>query len=220
MIKKTFLILAVIGLMIPFFASAQDSYGIGTAAESANLPKSVSGASSIPELIGTIVGVVLSFVGAIFFLLILYAGFLWMTAFGSSEKADKAKSIMEHAAIGLVIVLAAYAISRFVFNALKVGEGSSGGSSVSSAVCPIGSIDGVTACGVRQVCDCPGKLANDTCDQVGTCVERCAYANKVFSKNYACTDVSATGGECPGGRIKEIGWCASPSANVVCCHDP
>jgi len=41
-----------------------------------------------------------------------------MTAFGSSEKADKAKSILEHAAIGLVIVLAAYAISTFVFSSL------------------------------------------------------------------------------------------------------
>jgi hypothetical protein len=41
-----------------------------------------------------------------------------MTAFGVSDKVEKAKDILIHAAIGLVIVLAAYAISKFVFGAL------------------------------------------------------------------------------------------------------
>ena len=124
-LKKIFVILAMIGIMIPSFAFAQEdpTFGLKGATEGTKLinAEKVVSANAIPELIGSIVGAALSFLGAIFFLLILYAGFLWMTAFGSSEKADKAKSILEHAAVGLVIVLAAYAISRFVFSSLHGG---------------------------------------------------------------------------------------------------
>jgi len=181
--KKIFVVLATIGLMIPSLSLA-DSYGIEAAADTANLPKKISGASSIPELIGSIVGVVLSFVGAIFFLLILYAGFLWMTAFGSSEKADKAKSILEHAAIGLLIVLAAYAISRFVFSALDVGTTGGGSSQTVGTICGNNSVINnagacVTQCEYEQagVCQdqsiscakpyvsslCPGVASNRCC---------------------------------------------------------
>ncbi len=118
MFKKIFVILAMIGLMLPSFAFA--AFGLEGASQGTGLIKAGATVSkdAVPELIGNIIAVALSFVGAIFFLLILYAGFLWMTAFGSSEKVDKAKSILEHAAAGLLIVLAAYAISKFVFSAL------------------------------------------------------------------------------------------------------
>lgn len=118
MFKKVFVILAMVGLMLPVFAFA--AFGLEGASQGTGLIKAGTAVSkdAIPELIGNIIAVVLSFVGAIFFLLILYSGFLWMTAFGSSEKVDKAKSILEHAAAGLLIVLAAYAISKFVFSAL------------------------------------------------------------------------------------------------------
>lgn len=112
--KKTFLILAVLGLMIPVFVFA-DNFGIDSAAQDTDL---IQVTQTLPELIGSIIGIALSFVGVIFFLLILYAGFLWMTAFGNDEKVTTAKSIMEHAIIGLVIVLSAYAISKFVFGSL------------------------------------------------------------------------------------------------------
>lgn len=121
--KKTFVVLAMIGIMIPSsFAFA--AFGLEEAAEDTDLIQVKDTKTDIPDLIGSIVGVALSFVGAIFFLLILYAGFLWMTAFGATDKVDKAKNILEHAAVGLIIVLAAYAISRFVFSNLP--EGSSG----------------------------------------------------------------------------------------------
>lgn len=103
----------------------EDPYGIKGAAPDNLIGRSsnANAPSSIPELIGSIIGTALSFVGVIFFLLILYAGFLWMTAFGNEEKVTTSKSIMEHAAIGLIIVLSAYAISKFVFGSLPGGGG-------------------------------------------------------------------------------------------------
>jgi RsiW-degrading membrane proteinase PrsW (M82 family) len=54
----------------------------------------------------------------VFLILIIYGGILWMTAAGNEEKVKKAKELITEALIGLVIVLAAYAISYFVLNQL------------------------------------------------------------------------------------------------------
>jgi len=68
-----------------------------------------------PEVIaGTVLQQVLSFVGVLFLGLMLYAGFLWMTAGGNEEKVDEAKKIILAAVVGLIIIAAAYAITQFV----------------------------------------------------------------------------------------------------------
>jgi hypothetical protein len=63
---------------------------------------------------GNLIGIVLSFVGVIFLLLMIFAGLTWMTASGNQEKITKAKDLMINAVIGLVIVTAAYAITAFI----------------------------------------------------------------------------------------------------------
>jgi len=45
--------------------------------------------------------------------LMVYAGFLWMTAGGVEENVTKAKSLLMQAVIGLAIVLSAYSITIF-----------------------------------------------------------------------------------------------------------
>ncbi len=64
--------------------------------------------------IAMIIQVVLSFLGVIFFIIMIYAGFLWMTAGGNEEQLTKAKNLLKNGTIGLLIVLAAYAITYFV----------------------------------------------------------------------------------------------------------
>jgi len=68
----------------------------------------------LPEIIGQIVGPVLAFIGILFFILIIYGGFLWMTARGNEEQVKKATSIIIQAVIGLIIVSAAYLITKFI----------------------------------------------------------------------------------------------------------
>lgn len=63
---------------------------------------------------GQIVGLVLSFVGVIFLVLMIYAGILWMTAAGNEQQVAKAKSLMINATIGIIVVFAAYAITSFI----------------------------------------------------------------------------------------------------------
>ena len=64
--------------------------------------------------LGSIIGTLLSFLGVIFMVLVIYAGVLWMTARGAEAQVDKAKDILVNAIIGLILVLAAYAITAFV----------------------------------------------------------------------------------------------------------
>ena len=52
--------------------------------------------------------------GIIAVCVILYGGFMWMTAAGNEDRVDKAKQMIIAGAIGLVIILAAYAIVNFV----------------------------------------------------------------------------------------------------------
>ena len=118
----------LLGLVLSFgsvhFVYAYD-YGIDATQQATKgaLPNTIVGVSAgsnvIPELVGRVVQIALSLFGIIFFLIILYAGFNWMTAQGNSEKIDQSKSSLQNAAIGLIVVLGAYAITSFVFSSLS-----------------------------------------------------------------------------------------------------
>jgi len=70
-----------------------------------------------------VINVILGFLGIIAVVLILYGGFLWMTAAGNDDKVGQAKQLMTAGVIGLVIILAAFGIARFVINALLGATG-------------------------------------------------------------------------------------------------
>jgi len=77
-----------------------------------------SSQTTVYSIIGTVIAALLSLLGVIFLGLTIYGGMMWMTAEGKEERIEKAKNIIVESLIGLVIVLAAYAISFFVINAL------------------------------------------------------------------------------------------------------
>lgn len=75
-----------------------------------------SGDSSVAlaTLIGSIVRIALVASGFIFFALIAYAGYIWMTAGGDDDDIKKATKIITRAGIGLIITILAGAITQFV----------------------------------------------------------------------------------------------------------
>ncbi|MDO8499846.1 MAG: pilin [bacterium] len=75
-------------------------------------------ASSLSEKVGKIIQVTLSLVGTIFLILMVYAGFLWMTAAGEEEKVTQATNIIKMAIIGLIVIVSAYSITYFVLGAI------------------------------------------------------------------------------------------------------
>jgi heme/copper-type cytochrome/quinol oxidase subunit 2 len=70
------------------------------------------------EMAGNIIGSVLALLGIIFTILVIYAGFLWMTAQGNEEQIGKAKKMITNAVVGIIITAMAYTISSFVIAAL------------------------------------------------------------------------------------------------------
>jgi hypothetical protein len=65
-------------------------------------------------IIINIVKIFLGLLGIIFMVLMIVAGYKWMTAGGNEEKVKEAKSQIKTAIIGLVIIFMAYSIARFV----------------------------------------------------------------------------------------------------------
>lgn len=78
----------------------------------------VAGATDLIKIIGRLINIFLGFLGIIFLVLLLYAGYLWMTAGGDPEKVKKAQQYIKNAVIGLIIIASAWAITAFILNAL------------------------------------------------------------------------------------------------------
>lgn len=61
-----------------------------------------------------IVNFALSFLGLIAVVIILYGGFKWMTAAGNEDQVSEAKKLLGAGVIGLLIILAAWALATFM----------------------------------------------------------------------------------------------------------
>jgi len=122
---KYFLAIFVFSLSLatvsPVLAEDSSLQGLNATANQVSAYKGQTGTdarTTILDRVGGIVGLILSFIGIIFLVLTVYAGFLWMTAQGNSSQVEKAKDLLINAIIGLVIVTAAYSITIFVGNQL------------------------------------------------------------------------------------------------------
>lgn len=74
---------------------------------------------TVPELMAFWVTLILSIVGVLFLILVIYGGITWMTAGGNEEKVTKARQRMTRAAIGLIITISAYVLTTFVLSKLQ-----------------------------------------------------------------------------------------------------
>lgn len=105
----------VILLSLPFFVFAQNAAmdnltNVGPKSGYSN----ATNEKSVAQISGTAIKAFLSLLGMIFVILMVLAGYHWMTAAGDEQKVEKAKSTIKQAIIGLVVVLGAYAITQYV----------------------------------------------------------------------------------------------------------
>lgn len=75
--------------------------------------------------VANVLKVFLGFVGITFVVLMLLAGYKWMTAGGNEQKVEEAKSTISRAAIGLVIVLMAWSVTQYVTACVLKATGAS-----------------------------------------------------------------------------------------------
>ncbi len=74
-----------------------------------------SGPTDPRIIVAVIIRASLAFLGIIFVVMIMYAGFLWMTAGGEEDKVSTAKKLISNGVIGLAIIMTAYSITYFIF---------------------------------------------------------------------------------------------------------
>lgn len=89
--------------------------------------QSATGDSAL-YVIQTAINIFLSVIGVLLLAYILFAGYNWLTAQGEEEKVQRAKDTLKRAIIGVIIIVAAYAISYFVMTRIEVNTLKGGGS--------------------------------------------------------------------------------------------
>ncbi len=120
--KLTILALVGLGCLLlvifwyPNISQAQDlglEYATGTGLAS----------TDIRIIIARIIRIALGFLGILAVGIIVYGGFIWMTSGGSEDKIAQAKRILIDGTIGLIIIMLAFTIVSFIFNALMRASG-------------------------------------------------------------------------------------------------
>ena len=122
--KKVFAVILFTALVIvPIMGMASGDLGdFGLTGE--NGADSIGlGNADVKEIVNNIIVVILGFLGLIAVVLILIGGFMWMTAGGNEERVKKGRQFIINGVIGLVIILAAYAIAKFVIENLQTATG-------------------------------------------------------------------------------------------------
>ena len=126
MFRKFFSIILVAAVLLfnisfmanPVFASpASDKAlaGLETSAGSAGL---ATDKADPTEIIGKAISVLLSILGLIFLIVVVYGGITWMTAAGNPEDIKKARNMIIEGAIGMALTLAAYSVAYYVVQAI------------------------------------------------------------------------------------------------------
>jgi len=119
--------LIISGSVLPWFAALAAKGGflsgemLGTTVENTGIPGSDSQDPSalLPQFIGQIINVILSVIGLLLLVYLLYAGYLWMTSGGDEEGVKKAKIMIRNAIVGLVIITLSAVLSSFVISSLS-----------------------------------------------------------------------------------------------------
>lgn len=97
--------------------NAQTLWNMQDDQDKTNLSQNFSPSSEALDLRQYVVNLIklfLTILGMIFLVLIIWAGFRWMTSMGEAAAVDKAKAQIKASIIGILIILAAYSITLFV----------------------------------------------------------------------------------------------------------
>lgn len=130
----TTLALGLAALVIAPTVLGADYFGLDTAVGGTHIPTS----KNLAQIIGGILQTALGFVGTLFLLLMVYAGFKWMTARGEEKHIKEAKDMIMGAVIGLVVIAGAYALTSFVLSAVTGSATSSPTNGGSTTGLPLG----------------------------------------------------------------------------------
>jgi hypothetical protein len=107
-----------IALMMATMVPAVNAQGFISSTDNPSAVSTATGGQgSFRQLALTIVNFFLTFLGLIAVVMIIYGGFLYVTAAGNQEKIESAKKIIMYAVIGIVVILLSFAIVNTILSA-------------------------------------------------------------------------------------------------------
>lgn len=90
-------------------------------------PLNLSNADPREAAVG-VTALLMTFLGIIATIVIIYGGYVWTTSAGDPQKIEKAKKVITGGVIGLILVLSAFIIVNFVINMIGGALNNTGGS--------------------------------------------------------------------------------------------
>jgi lysylphosphatidylglycerol synthetase-like protein (DUF2156 family) len=106
----------ILGFMMalsPMLAVAQihlpDASGTG-------LSNTFGGATTLSQLILSVINIILALAGLIAVLVLIIGGFRYVTSFGNDEAVGQAKKMIINAILGIIIIILAFVVVRVVSN--------------------------------------------------------------------------------------------------------
>lgn len=131
---KRIILIGLVAISISLIGiSAVQAYTFGSGGAQIELSPAVpfgEGEAGTKKTVDTIFSTVITIAEVIFVVLFLIGGVLYMTGMGNEEQVGKARKLMIEAVIGIVIVLAAWAIGTWILDNLK---GKTGGSNTTTS---------------------------------------------------------------------------------------
>lgn len=129
--KKKILSLFMVSLfLVPFLglttvnAAGDDVFGLNFVEGSSGSENGISLGKTDPRtMIAQLINVVLTLLGIVAVIIVILGGFKWMTAAGNEENVASAKKLLGAGIIGLVIILSAWGISKFLLTELMNATG-------------------------------------------------------------------------------------------------
>lgn len=128
LLKKGLLTLSFVGALlctvqVPFVHAQDAGENLEIVGEQSGL-----GSEDIRIVIANGIRILLSMLGIVAVVIVLYGGFVWMTASGDPEKVDRAKRILINGGIGLVIIFMSWGITTFILTSILGATGGGSGS--------------------------------------------------------------------------------------------
>jgi len=202
-IKKHFYLIFILCLLFFVLGSNFAMAGIFSGGQQSKIEGGISATSGFlgltsatpAAIAAAIAKALLSVVGAVFMILIIWAGVRWMTAGGNEDKIKKAKHLITNTVIAGALVLTASSISYIVIVAIEAGGG---GKTTTPPSTPT-----AAQCTIFRCCflDC-STVSNSDCSN-GWQTECCSYRNMPWPTPNRCDNkfpecVSGTGPVCTG----------------------
>lgn len=123
--------------LVPYWAFAGSAPQAGGSQDAKNLLDAAAGdqgagfqigagGDTLSSALAAVLNGIFAILGVVFLGFMIWAGFLWLTAGGNDEQVSRAKQMIQQAVIGIIVIIAAYAVTTFVISAV-VGPGSGAG---------------------------------------------------------------------------------------------